>query len=317
MPKVNVAMSFGDQRPAMVSATVLDLTRLRSFVEAARLGSFAAAANLEGYTAPAVSQHVAALERYLGCELLIRGPRGVTTTEAGDVLRTRAEQLLNEANLAEIAVREASGQIKSLRVGAFPSGAQHLLPSALSAVRAQVPDAELALLHFEPPDGLQRLLTGDVDAVLTHRYPGVAETRLPGVQLHAVLDDPIMVVVWNKHPLASRPHIEAHELADATFISGEVRDANRIALETICARAGFKPRVAFETVDYAVTQTLVASQLGIAFMPQLAGTPNRQTRHIELRLDGDTTSRQISLACRHGERSPLVLALLRTLAQSA
>jgi DNA-binding transcriptional LysR family regulator len=58
------------------------LQRLRSFVEAARLGSFAAAAQALGYTPPAVSQHVALLERELGCELLVRGARGVRATPA-------------------------------------------------------------------------------------------------------------------------------------------------------------------------------------------------------------------------------------------
>ena len=61
----------------------MDLLRLRSFVEATRLGSFAAAAEALGYTAPAISQHVAHLEAELGCELLIRGARGVEATTPG------------------------------------------------------------------------------------------------------------------------------------------------------------------------------------------------------------------------------------------
>jgi DNA-binding transcriptional LysR family regulator len=125
---------------------VLDLTRLRSFVSAAQLGSFAAAADLLDYTAPAVSQHVAALERDLDCELLIRGPRGVKTTDAGAVLLERAEQLLNQARLTELAVRQASGQIRALRVGSFPTGAQHLLPPASqqSAVSTQRPTSRFS-----------------------------------------------------------------------------------------------------------------------------------------------------------------------------
>ena len=274
-------------------------------------GSFAAAAGVQGYTAPAISQHVAALERDLGCDLLIRGPRGVRTTEAGEVLRERAEQLLSQARLAELSVRQASGQIKALRVGAFPTGAQHLLPAALSVIRHVHPDAELTLLHFEPPDGLSQLLAGEVDAVLTHRYPGVADSRMTGLQVHELRDDPLVLAVPSRHPLAQRPHIEVHELADATFISGAARDANRITLDTACARAGFTPNVAFETVDYGVTQTLVGSGLGVAVMPQLAYTATRQTRQIPLRLSGDTLSRWIALAHRRGEHSPLVRTLVR------
>src|SRR6186997_235463 len=135
----------------------MDLLRLRSFVEAARLGSFAAAADALGYTAPAVSQHIGHLENELQCELLVRGARGVQVTPPGAVLLERAERLLTQTHFAELAVRESAGQLRSLRVGTFPSAAHRLVPDALAQLRANHPDLELALRHFEPPDGLTQL----------------------------------------------------------------------------------------------------------------------------------------------------------------
>jgi LysR family transcriptional activator of glutamate synthase operon len=120
-----------------------------------------------------------------------------------------------------------------------------------------------------------------------------------------------MLVVPQAHPLASRSQVEISELTEETFISGEARDANRIALQTACARAGFKPNVAFETVDYSVTQTLVASGLGVALIPLLACDSLLPTTPVEARLAGKVLSRRIALAHRRGERSPLVRALLR------
>jgi DNA-binding transcriptional LysR family regulator len=87
-----------------------------------------------------VSQHVAHLENELRCELLLRGARGVQLTTPGAVLLERAERLLAEAHVAELAVREAAGQLRSLRVGAFPSAAQRLVPDALASLRAGHPD---------------------------------------------------------------------------------------------------------------------------------------------------------------------------------
>jgi DNA-binding transcriptional LysR family regulator len=129
----------------------MDLLRLRSFVESARLGSFAAAAEALGYTAPAVSQHIAHLENELRCALLLRGARGVRLTTPGTVLLARAERLLAEADVAALAVRESAGQLRSLRVGTFPSAAQRLVPDALASLRADHSDLVLALMHFEPP----------------------------------------------------------------------------------------------------------------------------------------------------------------------
>jgi DNA-binding transcriptional LysR family regulator len=294
----------------------LDLLRLRSFVDAVRLGSFAAAAQAHGYTAPAVSQHVAALERDLGCTLLVRGRRGVRPTAAGEVLRGRAEELLSQAQLTELAVREASGQIRSLRVGAFPTGARHLLPPALIAVRSAHPDAELTLVNFEPPDGLAQLAAGEVDVVLTHRYPGVDTAAPTGVRLRGVRKDPLVLLVPSEHALGRRVRIDIGDLRDEVFISGTAHDANRIALETSCAKAGFAPRVAFETGDYAVTETLVAHGFGLALVPLLAcehGLPG--TTRINIRVNGETPGRRIAIAHRIAERSTLVRALVDHLLQ--
>jgi DNA-binding transcriptional LysR family regulator len=297
----------------------VELQRLRSFVEASRLGSFAAAARALGYTAPAISQHVALLERELGCELLVRGARGVRPTPAGEELRSRAERLLTDADLAELAVREIAGQLHSLRVGAFPSAAQHLLPDALEGLASVHPDLELTLLHFEPPDGLAQLAAGDVDAVVTHRYPGVTWSAPTGTRLRAVLEDPLNLMVPAAHRLAGRDVIEIGALQSEVFVSGTGQDANRVALALACATAGFVPKIASETADYAVTATFVAKGFGIALVPELAwpSASARAVSRVHVRAAGEPISRQISLAHRTSEHSPLIRELLNNLRASA
>jgi DNA-binding transcriptional LysR family regulator len=285
----------------------VDLLRLRSFVEAKRLGSFAAAAQALGYTAPAISQHVAQLEAELGCELLVRGARGVGATAPGQVLFERAERLLAEAEISALAVREAAGQLRILRVGAFPSAAQHLVPRALARLRAAHPDLVLTLSHFEPPDGLAQLAAGDVDAVVTHRYPGVSWRAPTGVRTTTLARDPLMLMVPSDHPLSSRKRVDIAELQDQAFISGNPDDPNRIALATACASAGFIPNVAFETADYAATATLVHHGFAIALVPGLAWPASAAgLSRVDLRVEGQAFTRELVLAHRTGRLSPLV-----------
>jgi len=294
---------------------IVDLLRLRSFVDATRLGSFAAAAKALSYTAPAVSQHVAALEEELGCALVIRGARGVSPTPAGEALQTRAERLLTDAHLAELAVREMTGQLQSLRIGAFPTGAQYLLPNALTALRRDHPDLELTVLHFEPPAGLAELAAGDVDAVLTHRYPGATWTAPTGVRLRPLHADQLNLLTPANHPLAARPQVDISDLRHETFISGTTGTPNRTALEIACAKAHFAPKVIFETAGYGVTTALVAHGIGIALVPALACPPaNDSVARIEVRVQGEPLARQISLAHRPAEHAHLLLTLIRHLA---
>lgn len=295
----------------------MELLRLRSFVEASRRGSFMAAAQALGYTAPAVSQHVAALERELDCELLIRGPRGVRPTPAGEALQARAERLITDARLAEIAVREIAGQLESLRLGAFPTGAQYLLPDALTALRRTHPDVELTLLHFEPPDGLAEVATGDVDAVLTHRYPGVTWSAPTGVRLDPICSDPLDLLIPPGHRLAGRRTVDIADLRDEAFVSGARGTANRIALDTACAKAHFTPTVAVETAGYGVTAALVAKGFGIAIVPRLACPPASESiRQTTIQLERQPLERHIALAHRSAERSPVLLKLISHLANA-
>lgn len=86
-----------------------NLAALRSLASAARQGSLSAAARHLRITQPAVSQHIAALERAYGVELVIRGRNGIQMTEAGDLVLCHAEDVL--AGLARL--DEAMSALKS------------------------------------------------------------------------------------------------------------------------------------------------------------------------------------------------------------
>jgi DNA-binding transcriptional LysR family regulator len=214
-------------------------------------------------------------------------------------------------HVAALAVRESAGQLHSLRVGTFPSAAQRLVPDALAQLRADHPNLELALMHFEPPEGLIQLAAGEVDAVVSHRYPGVSWTCPTGVRTTTLSADPLMLMVSNHHPLASRSRVEIAQLRDEVFISGTATDANRVALAGACAGAGFTPHVAFETTDYAATTSLVRHGFAIAVVARLAWPDdNDGLARLSLRTQGGKVlARQILLAVRTG-RAPALVAEL-------
>ncbi len=63
-----------------------DPTRLAALVAVAEAGSITRAAARLGYTAPALSQQLAKLEREAGAALLVRHHRGARLTAAGELL---------------------------------------------------------------------------------------------------------------------------------------------------------------------------------------------------------------------------------------
>ena len=63
----------------------MESARCKAFIESVERGSFRATAEALGYTPSAVSQLVAALEKDLGLNLLVRSKRGVKVTSEGEL----------------------------------------------------------------------------------------------------------------------------------------------------------------------------------------------------------------------------------------
>lgn len=246
---------------------MLDVARLRVLVEIAHAGSIAGAAQRMSFTPSALSQQLAKLERELGCKLVERGPNGVRLTVTGEVLLQHGERVLGELREAEAAVRAARGaEPERLAIGTFSSAGKVLVPEALAALRRQHPTAQLSLVDVEPPSGYGLVTSGDLDVLITHRYPGGSLPSTGGLHRQRLLSDPLRLVLPAAHRLAAT-RIGLADLAGEDWISGGHGIPNRMCLDFLAASANLEPHVAYETRDYEVTLALIGAGLGISLVP--------------------------------------------------
>ena len=89
----------------------MNLVRLEVFIAVCAAGSFTRAAEHLAMTKSAASQHVAAFERELGVQLLLRSTRSLTLTEAGTALRDEARALLEQARRLTERTRQQAAQL--------------------------------------------------------------------------------------------------------------------------------------------------------------------------------------------------------------
>ncbi|HEY0821009.1 MAG TPA: LysR family transcriptional regulator [Rhizobacter sp.] len=89
----------------------MNLTRLEAFVTVCTTGSFTRAAEQMAMTKSAASQHVAALERELGVQLLHRSTRSLTLTETGAALLAEGRVLLDQAQRLTERTRQQTAQL--------------------------------------------------------------------------------------------------------------------------------------------------------------------------------------------------------------
>ena len=274
---------------------MLDVRRLRVLTEVARRGSLAAAAEALSYTSSAVSQQIAALEREAGTVLLERRSRGVVLTEAGQVLVRHAEAVLAQLAAAE-AELTALEDLRSgrLRLASFATAGASLLPLAVDAFRARHPEIALSIQQASPQESVERLRDGALDLAIT---VDLDSSPAEGVEVIHLFEDPVKLALHRDHPLAAATEIRLADLREETWIDVPRLTSGGKVLSRACERAGFSPRVAYESDDYTAIQELVGAGVGIALLPDLALCPPHE--QVVLRsLDADRPSRAIQAATR-------------------
>lgn len=160
----------------------MNLARLEAFVTVCTCGSFTRAADQLAMTKSAVSQHVAALERELGVQLLHRSTRSLTLTEAGATLHVDAQALLEQAQrLTERSRHEAAQLSGVLRLTSSEDIAGWVAPVVAEYLRRH-PGMRV---EYRPSDRLLDLVAEGMD--LSLRATGRRDSALRAVNL-AVFD---------------------------------------------------------------------------------------------------------------------------------
>ena len=294
---------------------MLDVRRLRVLREVARCGSFSSAADALGYTQPAISRHVALLERETGAIRLERRPTGVRLTDAGELLVRHADAILARLRDAEDDLDDLLGlRAGRLRMSTITSAAPTIVPLAVMEFRRRLPEVELSVSMVEPPGVLPMLRAGDVDLALCNDEHNL---ELPDVDGALLFEEPMRIALPRRHPLAGRRRIRLGELAEERWMLG-THDACPDAARFIraCHAEGFDPRIAFYNDDYTAVLGFVAAGVGVAPVPEMvARSASPEVRICTVR--GVELTRPIVAVLPAGYQSRPARAMLEVLEQVA
>ena len=294
---------------------MLDVRRMKVLREVAARGSFSAAAEALNFTQSAVSQHIAALERETGTQLVERLSRGVRLTEAGAVLVEHADAIVARLESAEDDLAAIAGlRGGRLRLVCFQSAGATVVPRAVASFHERHPQVELSMREAEPGEATRMQKAGEVDLALLYHHP--AMDLMPDLELTHLMDDFYDALLPASHPLASRRRLALKDLAEESWIVSTAINGCRTITSATCREAGFEPRVAFEADDTLASQALVAGGVGVTLMPRMALTalhPGAVARSLS-----DAPRRRVLAARMEGAfHSPASDAMLAILQQAA
>jgi DNA-binding transcriptional LysR family regulator len=231
--------------------------RLRAFAAFVRCRSFSAAAAELRISQPAVSKHIADLERALGLKLVQRARRDGSLTDAGDFVANhllRAEALLAQAKLGAAEFRQRDSG--SLAIVASWVTGTYLLPEIIAEFKHTHPGVRISLQLGTAKQAIEWLRSHRAELGFIANANGG-----PEIEVEPVLENEVTIV--------GRPSIvpkrgSRESLEALTWISREEGSATRAAFEQALGRLGIVPQHRLELPSYEAVLSALKRGYGVA-----------------------------------------------------
>ncbi|EOD65235.1 LysR family transcriptional regulator [Amycolatopsis vancoresmycina] len=246
----------------------LSLHRLRMLRELHRRGTVTAAAAALHYTASAVSQQLAQLERDVGAKLFERLGRRVQLTELGTLLTEHAEEILGSVERATLALEEAQeARTVRLTAGVWASVASGLLPTALTTLAGAHPGIEVRTRELAPEDTAEAVRDGSLDLSFVIDYSDAPMPWDAGLERAVVAVERLHAAVPRGAVPAGSASLD--DLAEHPWILAGAKSHFGRAMRTACQRHGFTPKINHEVEEQSTAMAMVGAGLGITLVSDL------------------------------------------------
>lgn len=193
----------------------MELRELKYFLAVASEESISKAAQTLFITQPNLSRQMQNLEDELGEQLFVRGNRKITLTEAGKLLRKRAEEIVELANKIEVEVASSNSEISGdICIGSGESYAISTIINIAKQVQDEYPKIKF---HIHSGDGYE--IAEKLDKGLIDFGIFIGPYDLSKYEyLKLPLQDTWGVIMQKDNPLALKDKITPQDLWNVPII---------------------------------------------------------------------------------------------------
>ena len=242
----------------------MDLAELNVFLTVARERSFSRAAQKLFRTQPAVSISIRKLEDWVGEPPFARGSRSGQLTDAGQLLASYAERMLNLREEVKRAMQDLrAGGMGELSLGVNESSIHALLP-VLVRYRKQYPDVHVAVRRTFSRDVPSELLNYRLDLGVVSFVP-----QEPQLASAKIFRDELAFVVSPRHRLAKRGRIGLAELGGESFVAHIVESPFRHRVLQLFAKHHVPLKMQIELPTIESMKRFVQMDAGVAIAPRM------------------------------------------------
>ena len=242
----------------------MTLDDLRIFVAVCQAKSLSAAARLHGCTQPAVSQHIARLERELRVALLERSAAGVKPTPAGNELLDSAMESLGALASGIERIESLRGiRAGSLTITTGATTVRHFLRTSVVTFKRANQDVTLG---FIPADTTARCLellkVGDADLGLV-----TVTQDQRGIEQEILARQHLRLLVPEDHAFARRRRLRLGELNGIRYIGLSERTTSSGHIDQTLAKQGVAVEVTMTVDDFDTACVFVELGQGFSIVP--------------------------------------------------
>lgn len=241
------------------------LQHLHLLLTIVQTGSLRGSAEILNVTQPALTKALRQLEDEFGAALVLRTPKGVRLTPAGDLLAARAATVVREISRAreEVAWHTQHAEA-SVTVGVSPAAAILLAPGTVARFGARWPQVRVRVVDSLYPRVLAQVRAGELDlAVGPLPVEGVGRDLV----VQPLFDSPQVIAARRGHPLGRCQNLAG--LVGAAWVltgpTGGPGDPVHLHLEALGLPA---PKVHLECESFSTLLALMPRLDILGVMPQ-------------------------------------------------
>lgn len=266
----------------------MELRQLEYFIQVCKSGSFTKAKEELGVTQPTLSQQIRVLEGEYNIPLFDRVSRGVEVTEAGKILLSKGNAIMN---LLEEARSEIVGRnnkcAETISIGCCPAELEYLAPYFMR-------------FHQKHPNILMKIIdVEDAEKKVLEQRVDVGITACPVMDASVISNhlyrQEMVLLVHSDHPLADKPSIPFRSLEHIHSIM--FREQNKSLIDMYSFTYGFALKSIIETSSASVLIHWVRHGLGTALIPTSLLESVRDDSLRIVKLEGHIPCWDISLVC--------------------
>ncbi|MDY3123439.1 MAG: LysR family transcriptional regulator [[Actinobacillus] rossii] len=240
----------------------MELKQLFYFIKVAEFGSYTKAANELDIAQPLLSRHIRQLEVELKQHLLIRNGRGVSTTEAGNILLKHSHQIIAQLENLKEDLSLSTGEITgSVTLGIPPTLSKLFARDIIKLFYKRLSHANLIVTEGLTRDLQERLELGRLGIALLHN-----PNFLPNIEYELLIEVFLTCITRKDNPISLKKEVNADELSTLPLILPSRNNTFRQLFDNEMIKSHQKTNIVLEVDSKELILDLVEDGLGSSIL---------------------------------------------------